>query len=97
MIKSQFVNKDLRKFGGAKITSKTFHSLQTSFFLKENLKVGSIVLIREENISLLKLPLGVVIELFPGIDGIVRSVLLRTARGFLTRPIQLLEILEIRN
>ena len=59
------------------------------FFLKGNLKVGSVVLIREENIPRLKWPLGVVTELFPGKDGTVRSVLLRTARGSLTRPIQL--------
>ena len=48
------------------------------------------MLIREENIPRLKWPLGVVTELFPGKDGTVRSVLLRTARGSLTRPIQLL-------
>ena len=67
------------------------------FFPKGNLTVGSVVLIREENIPRLKWPLGVVTELFPGKDGTVRSVLLRTARGSLTRPIQLLHDLEIND
>ena len=55
------------------------------------------MLIREENIPRLKWPLDVVTELFPGKDGTVRSVLLRTARGSLTRPIQLLHDLEIND
>ena len=55
------------------------------------------MLIREENIPRLKWPLGVVTELFPGKDGIVRSVLLRTARGSLTTPIQLYQDLEIND
>ena len=61
------------------------------------LKEGSVVLIREDNTPRLSWPLGVVIQLFPGKDGIPRSVKLRTAKGFLTRSVQRLHDLEIAN
>ena len=62
---------------------------------KGKVKVGSVVLIREDNISRLKWPLGVVSQVFPGRDGIVRRVELKTAKGKLTRPIQRLHDLEL--
>ena len=40
-------------------------------------------------------PLGRVIELHPGRDGIVRSVTLRTAKGVLKRSVQCLRDLEL--
>jgi hypothetical protein len=67
------------------------------FFPRGNIQVGSVVLIREENTPRLNWPLGVVTELFPGKDGLVRSVCLKTTKGTLTRPIQLLHDLEINN
>ncbi|XP_064649968.1 uncharacterized protein LOC135501660 [Lineus longissimus] len=60
-----------------------------------NVKVGSVVLIREDHVPRMSWPLAVVTETFPGRDGIVRSVRLKTATGFLTRSVQRLHDLEI--
>ena len=40
-------------------------------------------------------PLGLVTDLFPGRDGVVRCVNLQTAKGVLRRPVQKLHDLEI--
>lgn len=60
-----------------------------------NLKPGDVVLLKEENASRLKWPLGVVISVFPDKSGIVRTVKLRTANGVLMRSVQNLYNLEI--
>ena len=64
---------------------------------KGKAEVGAVVLIREDNTPRLKWPLGVITQVFPGRDGIVRSVQVKTAKGTLTRPIQRLHDLEIAN
>lgn len=56
--------------------------------------VGDVVLI-ESNTKRLKWPLAKIIELFPGKDGIVRLVKLRTKSGDILRPIQRLIPLEV--
>ena len=56
---------------------------------------GDLVLIREDNCSRLKWPLGIVEELFPGKDGVVRAVKVRTKAGSYSRPIQRLYNLEV--
>ena len=65
------------------------------FQAKGAVDVGSVVLIREDNLVRMKWPLGVITKLFPGKDGHVRSVELRTAKGTLVRPIQKLHDLEV--
>ena len=60
-----------------------------------DLSVGSMVLIREEGKPRLSWPLGRVTELFPGKDGLVRAVKLKTQKGHLTRAVQKLHKLEI--
>lgn len=67
------------------------------FVSKCNLKKGSFVLIREDNIPRMLWPCCGVLEVFPGKDGLVRSVKLRTAKGIVQRPIQRLHDLEINN
>ena len=52
-----------------------------------NLKVGDIVMLREESFVPTKWPLGKIIDLHPGKDGVVRVVTLRTATGTYKRPI----------
>lgn len=59
------------------------------------LKIGSVVLIREDNVPRMRWDLGVVTELFPGKDGVCRSVSLHTNKGPRTRAIQRLHDLEI--
>ena len=58
--------------------------------------VGDIVLIRDEPlVSRLQWPLAKVIKVHPGVDGRVRSVDLRTAKGIVCRPIKRLHKLII--
>ena len=59
------------------------------------LKVGSIVIIREDNVPRLNWLLGRVIETYPGKDGKIRSVKLQTSKGMFVRPVQKLHKLEI--
>ena len=65
------------------------------FVSKCNLKEGSVVLVSEDNVSKLSWPLGVVIKLFPGKDGLIRSVDVKTSKGVINRPVQRLHDLEI--
>lgn len=62
---------------------------------KENVKVGQLVLIRDETLPPAQWKLGRIIELFPGRDGLVRNVLIKTAKGELKRPVQKICILPI--
>ena len=57
--------------------------------------VGSLVLIREDGYPRLKWPLGVVVETYPGRDGIVRTCKVKTKRGNVIRAIQRLHDLEV--
>ena len=59
------------------------------------LKVGSVTLIRDDNVPRLMWPLAVVTKLYPGSDGVVRTADLRTARGMRTRAVQRLHDLEV--
>ena len=67
----------------------------TGFVPRCNLKKGSVVLIRDDKTPRLHWPLGVVVELFPGKDGIVRSVNVKTSKGVICRPVQRLHNLEL--
>ena len=40
---------------------------------------------------------GIVQEVFPGRDGVIRAVRIKTVKGMLTRPIQRVHDLEINN
>lgn len=53
------------------------------------------MLVREDNSPRLQWPLGVIVELFPGKDGIIRSVKVKTAKGVISRPVQKLHNLEL--
>ena len=69
----------------------TINRLQAKGAVQE----GSLVLVREDNIPRMKWPLGLVTQVYPGKDGIVRTVQLRTAKGLIVRSIQRLHDLEI--
>ena len=61
-----------------------------------NVVVGDIVLIRDEPlVPRLQWPLARVVQLYPGSDGNVRSVDVRTSKGIVCRPIQKLHRLEV--
>ncbi|XP_015930971.2 uncharacterized protein [Parasteatoda tepidariorum] len=55
--------------------------------VKGNLAVNELVLIKDDDLPPLKWKLGHVLETFPGADGKIRVVRLKTANGELKRPI----------
>lgn len=57
--------------------------------------VGSIVLVREDNTPRLQWPIGVIVNVYPGRDGLIRSVDVKTRKGVFNRTIQTLHDLEI--
>lgn len=59
-----------------------------------SLTEGHIVLLGQDNLKRLELPLAQVIKIFPGRDGVVRVAKVKTATGELTRPVQRLYPLE---
>jgi len=61
------------------------------------LRVGDAVLISDDKVSRGKWPLGRVEKLFPGKDGLVRTVALKTQKGALCRTVQRLHRLEASN
>ena len=60
-----------------------------------NIAVGDVVLIKGEDRRRHKWKLGIVSELYPGRDGVIRAVKLRAGRTYIERPIQHLYPLEI--
>ena len=70
-------------------------SIIPKFKQKCNLKIGSVVVIKEDNTPRLHWPLGLVTEIHQSSDGLVRSVTLKTAKGIIKRPIQNLYDLEV--
>ncbi|GFU03625.1 bel12-ag transposon polyprotein [Nephila pilipes] len=63
---------------------------------EDKINVGDIVLIGTDDKKRLHWLLGRVLELFPGKDGIMRLVKLRTEKGNVLRPIQRLYPLELK-
>jgi hypothetical protein len=61
---------------------------------QRNLKVGDLVLIVEEGLPRCLWPLGLVVEIKEGRDGLVRSAVLKTRATRLVRPISKIVLLE---
>ena len=64
---------------------------------KDNVAVGTMVLLKDENLPSLKWQLGRVSEVHPGADGIIRVVTVRTKDGSYQRAISKICILPIRD
>ncbi|GFY06429.1 DUF5641 domain-containing protein [Trichonephila clavipes] len=60
-----------------------------------NIKIGDVIIIKEDNLPPSVWPLGKVISTHPGKDGIVRVVTLKTKKGLYQRPIVKLCILPV--
>ena len=58
--------------------------------------LGGIVLISEERVTRRHWPMGRVIAVHPGKDGLLRTVALRTQKGNLRRPTQRIYNLEVQ-
>ncbi|XP_036340672.1 uncharacterized protein LOC118750048 [Rhagoletis pomonella] len=67
------------------------------FQRKDNLKVGNLVLLRDERAPPTYWPLGRIIEVHPGDDGVVRVATIRTASSVLKRAISKLIVLPIED
>lgn len=59
------------------------------------LAVGDVVIVKFEDKNRGKWPLGIVVELFAGRDGVIRAAKLRAGKSFLERPVQHLYPLEL--
>ena len=62
---------------------------------KRQIQLGEVVLIMDEDVKRQLWRMGVVVELYPGRDGVVRAVSVRTTRGVFKRAVQKLCSLEI--
>jgi len=61
---------------------------------KPNLKVNDVVIVADETMPRNVWPIGRILAVFPGDDGLVRSVQVKTATSVLTRPVSKLCLLE---
>lgn len=62
---------------------------------RENVKIGQLVLMRDENLPPTQWKLGRIFEVSPSKDGLVRNVLVKTENGAFKRPIQKICILPV--
>lgn len=62
---------------------------------RENLKIGQLVLIKDENSPPSHWKLARVVELAPSNDGLVRNEFVKTERGAFKRPVQKLVLLPV--
>ncbi|XP_034938542.1 uncharacterized protein [Chelonus insularis] len=91
----QFIQQRLQSFWSTR--SKQY--LQQQLAISEwkhpshQITVGSLVLLTDERFPPTKWPLARVIEVFPGADGLIRTVKLKTAAAELVRPLTKLVIL----
>ncbi|GFW51849.1 integrase catalytic domain-containing protein [Trichonephila clavipes] len=65
-------------------------------FEKDNVRVGDLVLIKEDNLAVNKWLMGRLIEVFPGKDNRIRVVTIQTQYGVVKRPISKICILPLR-
>ena len=69
------------------------HSLATG--ARGHVSVGDVVIVKTDSRNRGKWPLAIVSDVYPGRDGNIRAVQLRTGKGMLERPIQHLYPLEL--
>ena len=63
-----------------------------------NLQVGDVVILQADNLIPTKWPLGCIVDTYPGKDGIVRVVDIKTGHGVYKRPItKIAMLLPIEN
>ena len=64
---------------------------------KRNMQVGDLVLVIGESVGRQNWPLGLIMQTYPSSDGMVRSVQVKTSKGFYDRPVHKLCLLEGSN
>lgn len=55
--------------------------------VSQNIKIGDIVLLKEDNVPPTTWPMGMVVQVHPGKDGLVRVVTIKTNKTCLQRPV----------
>jgi hypothetical protein len=92
-VRSKLVNKFWDIWRGVYL--RHLPAVVSKFYGHGNLKKGSVVIIKEDNVPRMKWELGLVMQLFESKDGVVRSALVKTPNGQKTRAIQRLHCLEV--
>lgn len=64
---------------------------------QENLQIGQLVLIIEDNYPPAQWSMGKIIEVFPGDDNLIRVVNVKTANSIMKRPIHKLCVLPVKD
>ncbi|GBL78500.1 hypothetical protein AVEN_42982-1 [Araneus ventricosus] len=64
-------------------------------FKKNNIKIGDMVLIKEDNVPVSNWPFGRIVKLYPGKDNIIRVVDIKTKTGIFKRSVSRLCVLPI--
>ena len=64
---------------------------------KSKVSVGDVVIVKSDDKNMGNWPLAVVQRVFPGKDGVIRAVELKTSKGTLERPVQHLYPTELAN
>ena len=72
----------------------TLQERQKWLYPKRNLKVGDLVLVKQDNTARLRWPLGLITDVYEGADGLVRSVQVKTQTGLYDRPVSKICLLE---
>ncbi|XP_018407396.1 PREDICTED: uncharacterized protein LOC108783347 [Cyphomyrmex costatus] len=87
----------LRQHFWRRWSSKYLHTLQARFKWKtskeDQLKIGQVVLIKQQGLHPLHWLLGRVQGVHPGTDGVIRTSEIKTAKGVLTKPLTRIAIL----
>ncbi|XP_068240256.1 uncharacterized protein [Palaemon carinicauda] len=97
LIADNLVNSTMWLYGPSMLKESQYQEREVvkGFNKKCDLSKGDLVLIKEDNLPRLKWPLGVIVNVYKGKDGLVRSVRLKTKKGEMTGPIQRLYNLEV--
>ena len=74
---------------------KNLPCMVPQFSDRGTINIGSVVLVRDDNLSRLQWPLGLITETYPSTDGKIRSVKVKTATSEIVRPVQKLHLLEM--
>ncbi|XP_033320034.1 uncharacterized protein LOC117216956 [Bombus bifarius] len=63
---------------------------------KHDIREGTVVILREDNVPSMQWPLGRLIKVHPGVDGIIRTATVQTATSILDRGVKRLVPLPIQ-
>ncbi|XP_076624584.1 uncharacterized protein LOC143343501 [Colletes latitarsis] len=89
-LRQHFWTRWIKEYLQEQTVRKKWHTGNT-----KNIQIGDLVILREDNTSPMQWPLGRIVDLHPGDDGVVRVVTVKTVRGTYKRCIKKLSPLPI--